>query len=177
MTQSFGLPAPVAAPWATNWLNYPVQFFLMAKDGSGPAGTITVTDGQWWRIIFVSAVFEVTNADFTRTVTLSFAATLPGSELIIGSPGVLTASQSGTFVFGPNLSAIAYGNGTSDSNGISPLPDLIWPPQTLIQVGVNDDRPGDSMIGLPTIAVEIFTENPEGELIPGPEPIASPIIV
>lgn len=176
MTQSFGLPAPVVAPWATSWNNYPVQIYNLTPETSDGA-SVRIPTGQWWRILTVQASFTTSGISANRTMGMAVTSVSGPADFIFTTPGLIAASSAATMLLAPNLSSYTLTDTANNVYSVAGLPDLIWPPLALFTLGLNNDKTGDLIVGKPIFAVEIFTEDAEGRLEPATEPMPSPIIV
>lgn len=145
----------------------------------GTLWTITIPDGQWWRIVYLRALF-LTGVE-TDSRLPNFDIESPPGSAIFSIPANATqgATTRSSCLWAPgvsNFSIFVTASPTSSLNCVVAIPDLIWATGSVITVGLGGAHSDDSSTKSPNLAVEIFTESDTGQLVPEPT-LASPIIV
>ncbi len=168
--------APYVAPWQTGFTKYAVQLYklpLVAAD----LLRITVAEGQWWRIIYVTAEFVAGGTTNTVVVELQIDPSLAGQQVYLQA-ATDNQPQNSTFnyVWGPTITAYKSTGIPAKAICVQTIPDVLWQYGTTIGVEANGYVSGDSWgVNTNGIAVEIYTEDYEtGALVPSP--VATPIL-
>lgn len=164
---------PYVAPWQTGFDRFAVQLYT-PKQSAINVRQLTVPDGQWWRIIYLTGEYITSAAALTRIMVVEVTnPALPANFAYIG-PSTLTqtASTSVFYTFGPNLGQTALPP-TATTVGLSQqsLPDLLWAPRSIIEMTVIGVDPGDGFSGAGIFAIEVYTEKYPGVLTPTPTPV------
>lgn len=178
MTQPSGLPAPINAPWVSNWDQYPVQFFT-PQQLNAIAVALTSPTLQWWRIIFLFATYTTSSNAGTRGIALTVSkGTSPSAILFMEQPAGSPADSTSYATWAPGIttySSTALSGGTSSAVCV---PDVIYPPNTKLALNLTNNLAGDGLaVANVTYAIEIYAENAGGELVPAAGLSASPVVV
>jgi len=145
---------PYVAPWQAEFNRYGTQILQVPKTATN-TNTITVPNGQWWRVIFFSADWLTSATAGSRTYSLFFITS--GSQLTITQPGTLAASSEARYSFFPGATAYVVSIPGFIGYQQTSIPDMLWGPGTAIEGFLGGGDSGDAAQGLPTIAVEIYS--------------------
>lgn len=163
-------PAPVIAPWITNYTSYPTQLTTLTGSGSGTR-SITAPLNQWWRPLYFMVQYTTIAAGTARVMEVRI---VPPE----GNPYIQPANASQgdsaffTYVFGVGVSAATQTAVAAFSVSVQSIPDLLWPPETVFEMIMNGANAADSYHTDPGFAFESFIEdyNNPGSFTPAPPP-------
>jgi hypothetical protein len=157
---------PYVATLPTDFNGFPTQVMQFGIDNYNMAH-LTVPNGVWWRIIYVNVGYTASSTVDSRSLYLQVYDGTGAIVVRASTPLTVPASSTGVFLFAPN----AAGFSVPATYGSAPIPDLIWPTGTEIQVATGNYHAGDNWAVLTVAGIEIFTENTSNgvtTLVPAP---------
>lgn len=157
---------PYVAPWQTGFTRYSTQLVISDVRGGGAQCVFTIPDGQWWRVVWVSVSWTLDGGAASRTILMDIHTPENNGHLFIQSPLTLTAFQTGTFTFFPGASAFAATTDADHQYGQVPIPDMLWIYGTTFTLNLTNFVGTEQLNVGPFAAVEIYTEDYPGVLIP-----------
>lgn len=161
---------PYVAPWQTGFDKYSSQLYSPTVVG-GVTLQMTVPTGQWWRVLYATGTFVTSAIAQNRIMEFQVVDASSVSRLIVISTQAQTASTTTTYLF--MATSAAYTNQAVASAGfaLSPIPDILWPFGSTIELQCVTSVAGDAFMTAGTFAVEVYTEDRPGVLTPTPTPL------
>lgn len=156
---------PYIAPWQSGFEKFATQVFTAPL--VAPLGTaMTVPDGQWWRIVYLSVGVGTSAVVGDRLITLGINDAHGHTMFQQAAPVVQPASSDYTYTFAPNVTS--YSNVTVPLIGqtVAAIPDVLWPQGSIIEIDINAPKAGDVFDNMRNFAVEIYKEERSGVLVP-----------
>lgn len=149
---------PYLAPWRSDFERYSTQL-VPPKSLAATFKQWFVPQGQWWRIVFVSAELS-TDANPGNRVP-SFQIRDPSGNIVFttATPLAVPPSTQGFVTYGPNLQPFSNAVAAGTVFGEAPVPDVLLGPGFEIDVGVagaggaGDSYPANAIIA----GVEVYT--------------------
>lgn len=163
---------PYIAPWATTFTKYATQLYTPSVIGSVSL-QMTIPVNQWWRIIYVTGTLTTTAAAGNRVVVFQVQDSKSVIIFLVAATDPQAASNVTTYLF--TSSSSSYTNKAVASSGFSAaaLPDLLWPPSSVLTLQCTSSLAGDAMAAAATYAVEVYTESERPGVL---QPLATPLI-
>jgi len=165
---------PYVAPWQATFDRYGVQVIAGAVQAVN-IRRITVPQSQYWRVIYMYATITTSAVVANRVMNYQI---VPGD----GSQGpfqpaniAIPANTTANYLFGPNLSPYSNVAVAADEASVQPIPDLIWPPGTIIQAFLTNADGGD--LWSASFAVEIYSIRPHNEESVAVPSAATPVLL
>lgn len=161
---------PYVAPWQTGWERFATQLLVPAAVGSS-IRRVTVPEGQWWRLIYISTSINTSAVVANRSVAYEVFPPAGTGGFIMPAALMQTASTTIVYTFSPHVSSYALAPASLPGVAVAAVPDLLWAPGTLIQLEVQGIQAGDTYAGQLGAAVEVYIVERPGRLVPLPAPL------
>lgn len=159
---------PYIAPWQAGFEKFATQVYTAKYDIAQSFLSLTVPDGQWWRVIYLAFGMTPDANAGNRTILVQFFVRGDSvtSRLSVVPPVSQPTGTDYQYLFGPGLTS--YANVTDPQTGmaVASLPDVLWPGGTELRVTIGGAFAGDRFDSRRNYAVEIYTEERPGVLIP-----------
>lgn len=156
---------PYAAPWQTEFHRYSTQLYTPSLITPTQLQMVIPTR-QWWRIVYINGEATTVATAGNRVVSILFTDAAGNDKLRELATLVQVASGDGFYLFGPTLTAFANSTDNTRLQATTTIPDLLWPEGTQITLSIIGAKSGDTWSTLRTYAVEVYTEDRNGDLVP-----------
>jgi hypothetical protein len=162
---------PYVAPWQSGFERHPVQNLTPAASGAAKL-SLPVPEGQWWRLIYANGRFTTSALPNNRGVFLSIVGADGVEVLRAFAAAAQTPGNTYTYLYGPHVTTFAVVAGTATQMIAEAIPDLLWPPNSVIALDVNQPLAGDAWEASPrTFSVEVYTPVRETSELLVPTPV------
>lgn len=155
---------PYIAPWQSGFERFSTQIFTPGGAGTNHLSML-IPGGQWWRIVYLSATLFTNAVVASRQVQVDVTAPDGSVSFLTATPLTQAATTVGAYLFGPGLTSFANTVPAQRQFGCAALPDVLWPQGDTISLQSTLGSGGDQLF-TPAFAVEIYTENDRGSLVP-----------
>lgn len=165
---------PYAAPWQTEFNRYSTQLYVPTRS-THTALDMTIPTGQWWRIVYLHAGYSTDANPGTRSVFFRIFDPAGAILFFADAPATQPASSVFQYTWGPGLSVFSVSANAASGTAVSSLPDLLWPPGCDLNISANFAQVGDDWSTGRTYAIEVYTEDYQGNIVPvlTPTPLIS----